>query len=359
MEIVQEYNIGEFRGNFPDVPIADGVDMAEIKANDADPFFVTLPIVSEVGAISKNGLWYDDALVSSIEEQINRKRPGGIFGHLKDEDRASSYPAPEAMWVGAKRVGGALWAKAWVHGSARERLKRIRAVGGNIATSIYGKGDKEKLKNGSVRLTNFNLESLDFAPPERAALGYGAPVMVTSELEQEEPEMADKSQILAELTASEVPAPVREQIVREAQASGDNAREVQELTTQLGDAQTMVKELQLSVAEFRIAAFTAAIDKRVSELTAWSIKGDEATKKVEAFRRMLKSRIIAELNGKQDAALVTEAANAAWADLEPLAETVRDALSGPAAVVNGRVRGAPKLEVTPEATAAARGQFQF
>lgn len=355
-DIIQEYNIGEFRGSFPDVPISAGVNLDELKELDANPFYVTLPIVPEVGAISKNGLLYDEALVNSVEKQINDKRPGGIFGHLKDEERNTAYPIPSGMWVGAKRVGQALWAKCYVPpGVTRDHMRTLKAIGGSISTSIYGKGDFEKVKDGVRRLTNFNLESLDFAPPERAALGYGSTLMVTSEFENnEDNNNMTREELLAGLTANDVPASVREQIAQGAQAS-----RVTELTTQLSDRDVLIAELQRTVAEQRVREFDAALDTRIAELINWPIKGDEAKKKLDSFKRTLRSRIIAEFGDKREASRIAEVVATVWAELQPLAETVRDALAGPSAIVASRVRGAPKFEVTQETMNAARALFSF
>lgn len=316
-ETVLEYSVGEFRGTFPDVPIADGVNMDELRALDPDPTFITLPIVPKVGAVSKNGLLYDEALVNSIETQINAKRPGGRFGHLKEDERDTAYPIPEGMWLGAKREGDTLWAKAYVHGAAKSHVRRLKAVGGSIATSIYGKGQYEATdRKGVRRLVNFDLESLDFAPPERAALGYAAAPIVTSEMEKENPEM-DRNQIIAELTAADIPAAIREQIVAEQSAT--------------------ITELQATVAEFRRQATEAAVDAKVVEMTAWQVTGDAAKAKLDALRRTLRSRLVAELAG--DVEKLSTVVETVWADLQPLAETVRDALAGPPAIVTGKVTG--------------------
>lgn len=340
-EIILELTVGDFRGTFPDVPIAEGVNMDELRALDPDPLFVTLPVVPNVGAISKNGLLYDEALVNSIEAQIKAKRPGGRFGHLREEERDTAFPIPESMWIGALREGNTLWAKAYVHGAAKAHVKRLKAVGGSIATSIYGKGQYEATgQKGVRRLTNFDLESLDFAPPERAALGYAAAPNVTSEMEK----TMDRNQIISELTVEEIPARLRDALVAE-------------FRTQVSDRDTMIAELQTTVAEFRRQQVDGAIDAKVAELTAWQVTGDAAKAKLDALRRTLRSRIVSELAG--DASKLDVVAETVWTDLQPLAETVRDALAGPPAVVSSKVSRAPKFEDTPEARAKARAEFQF
>lgn len=349
-ETIREFVVGEFRGTYPDVPVAAGVNLDEIKALDADPMYVTLPVVPKIGAVSKNGLLYDEALVGQIEAQINGKRPGGRFGHLKEEERDSAFPIPDAIWIGAKREGDTLWARSYVPpGAARDHIRRIKAVGGSIATSIYGKGNYEATgQKGVRRLTDFDLETLDFAPPERAALGYGATPIVTAEFEQETSDM-NREQLIAELTVGDIPAAIREQI------GGDLNRTIAELRTQVSDRDTLITSLQATVAEFRRQQFEGAVDAKVAELTNWQVTEAGAKTKLDAFRRTLRSRIVAELAG--DAGKLATVVETIWADLQPLAETVRDALAGPPAIVNGKVQtGKRQLDTSPEAVAKARAQ---
>lgn len=350
-EIVVEYHVSTLRGKVEDVPIADGVDMEEIRRSDPDAMFVTLPI-AEIGAISNNGLLYDEALVNSLEEQINTKRPGGIFGHLKEEERSTSFPLPAGLWVGAKLFGETLWAKSYIPpGAVRNHMGNLKKVGGEIATSIYGKGKYERVKDGVRRLDNFRLESLDFAPPERAALGLGAVPHLTSEMETEqEPIMADKAQVIAELTLADIPATLRDAIVAEASKQDETQATIAELTSTVTAKDEVISELNKQVDAFRLERLTAAIDTRVAELTDWQVTDDAGKEKLKKMRDLLKSQILTRLGSDPKAERVAEMADAAWEDLKPIAEMMRDALSGPAAIVNGKVRetGRPKLEDTPE-----------
>lgn len=350
-EIVREYSVGKFRGNYPDVEIEESVADG-IKELDATPFYATLPIVPEVGAISNNGLLYDEALVNSIAEQVNTNRPGGIFGHLKDEERSTSFPLPAGVWVGAKRVGDTLWGKVYCPpGASREHIRTLKAVGGEIATSIYGKGKFEKVSDGVRRLTNFRLESLDFAPPARAALGNGAIPHVTAEMNNEqEPIMADKQQIISELTVADIPATLREQIVAEATKQDETQSTIAELTNTVAAKDQVISELNQQIEGFRLERLDAAIDGKVAELTDWQVSDDAGKEKLSKLRALLKSQILTRLGSEQKMERVAEMATAAWEDLKPIAEMMRDALAGPAALVNGKVRDAarPKLEDTPE-----------
>lgn len=362
MDTVQEYNVGRFRGNFPDVDIADGVDMEGIRKRDENAMFVTLPI-AELGAISNNGLLYDEALVSSLEQQINTRRPGGIFGHLKEDERSTSFPLPSGLWVGAKRVGQTLWAKSYIPPSAaRDYVQNLKDVGGEIATSIYGKGKFEKVRDGVRRLVDFNLESLDFAPPGRAALGMGAIPHVTAELTQESDDMTvDKAQVLAELTVNDIPATLREAIIAEASKQDETQETIAELTNTLTAKDAVIAELTSTVEEMRRERVNQAIDAKVAELTDWAVKDDSNKEKLAKLRALLSGQIVTRLGGDFKVERVAEIAAAAWEDIKPIAETIRDALAGPSAIVNGRVvemNGAlPKLEDTPENRDKAMSQM--
>lgn len=349
-DIVREYVTGAFRGDFPDVPVAAGVDLDAIRQRDDDAMFVTLPI-AEIGAVSNNGLLYDDSLVATIAEQINTNRPGGIFGHIAEGERNTRFELPAGLWVGALRVGNTLWAKAYIPpGAARDYVRNLKAVGGQIATSIYGKGTFEKVREGVNRLKNFALESLDFAPPARAALGYGAIPHVTSEMSQEqEAEMPDIIKTVEELAKAKV-KPIsgwnpgqQEQV--------DEASTVAELTAKANAQQTVIAELQQQLEGMRVERINSLIASQVAELTDWQVATDDGKAKLAKLRELLTSQIVTRMGSDLKAERVAEMATAAWDDIKPIAEMVRDALAGPAAVVNGRVQatGARKpIEDTPE-----------
>ena len=79
----------------------------------------------------------------------------------------------------------------------------------------------------------------------------------------------NKEQLIAELTAGDIPASVREQIVAE-------------FRTQVQEQSATITELQATVAEYQRQATTAAIDAKVVELTAWNVTGDAAKAKLWA-----------------------------------------------------------------------------
>lgn len=360
-EMISIQAIGEFRGNFPDVPIAAGVNLDELRQTDDDPFFVTLPVIPEIGAVSKSGLLYDDALADRVIEQINRKRPGGRLGHLKAEDRGSAYPIPEGIWVGAMRHGNGVWAKSYIPpGPARDHMRRIKAVGGQISTSIYGEGSYEAVRPGVRRTPDFELETLDFAPPERAALGHGATPIVTAEMNQTmEIEMPTKDEIIAELRPTDIPTPIRQQIIDQHEQDTGQQRRISELENQVADRDTVIAELRSAVEKQRIAEFNTALDEQIAELTPWETKTDAGKEKLAALRRMVRQAILAELGDKREIGTIKEIADRVWQEYAVVAETVRDALAGPPAIVPGRKAdgGRRQLEDTPEARQKARQEW--
>ncbi|MCL4863380.1 MAG: hypothetical protein KJZ93_28510, partial [Caldilineaceae bacterium] len=128
--------VWEFKGKYPDVPIATGVDYDALVEGDSDPVFVTLPI-GKANVKSGNKRFYDDKFVAELERQVLANKPVGLMGHLSAEARATEFPSEAVHWIGARRVGELLWGKGYVPpGDARARLKRYRASGKKIATSI-------------------------------------------------------------------------------------------------------------------------------------------------------------------------------------------------------------------------------
>jgi SAM-dependent methyltransferase len=367
--ILRDYRVSEFRGAFPSVETDQRVDLAALTTGDESPFFVTLPI-ARVGETSANGLLYDEELVKAIEAQLVGK--GGIMGHIEEEKRATEFPVEDVDWVGIARVGDTTWGKAYIPpGAVREYVRRLKARGGRLATSIYGPYDKrEALGDGTYRLAGLRLEQLDLAPADRAALKLGGQFGITAQMEiadlenpdksdnhQEDDEM-EKSQVIAELTASEIPQTLRDQIIQEFKEKDDAEKRVTELEKERDAFKKKAEDAQKLVDEKLAHEFDASLDAKVAELTKeWKVEGDEAKKKVDAFKLSLRDKIVSELGDGRTAEKLDAAATAAWEALKPIAETVRDALAGPPARISGKP--AHKIEDTPEARRAARQRVGF
>ena len=357
-EMIREYSVGEFRGDFPTIPVDPCIDQDALVKGDDDPFFVTLPI-ARIGETSANGLVYDEELVGAIEAQIVGR--GGTMGHLKPSERDTAFPVEDVDWVGVQREGDTTWAKGYIPpGEAREFVRRLMARRGRLATSIYGPFDqREPLQDGKWRAKGFRLEQLDLAPADRAALKLGGQFQVTAQMEtepeiEEEINMATKDELIAELTAGDIPQTVREQIVREWQAQNDTQAQLNELTGERDNAQKQATELQTQLDQYLVREFDAKLDARIVELIDWQVTGEDAQGKLDALKHQLKARILAEMGTDRKVERLAEISESVWGELKPLAEMVRDALAGPRAVVSGKIRDSRKIEDTPETRRKAR-----
>ena len=359
-EMIRDYIVGEFRGNYPTIAPDSRVDLSALTAGDDAPLYVTLP-VGKIGKVSSNGLHYDDVLVQAIQDQIVGR--GGVMGHIKSDERDTAFPIEAVDWIGATRQGDTLWGKGYIPpGDAREYVRRLKARGGQLATSIYGPYDeKETLDDGTYRIRGLRLESLDLAPADRAALKLGGQFAITAQMEQtetdKENEMPTKEEILAELTLEDIPKALRDEIAADVTASADTEKQLAELKQQIEDKDQIIGTLQGDLQAKQAAEFEAAIDAKVAELVDWQVEGDDAKAKVASFRRQVHLRILSELGEDRDAEKLTEAVKAAWDDMKPLAEMIRDALAGLPAHVSGKVRDKRKIDDSPEARARARSQM--
>ena len=168
----------------PDVPLAEGVNLGSLVKNDPDPMFIVRPLAIN-GAISENGLEYDDYLLGAIASQINGKRPPARNGHIPDDQKTWNAGVSVGRWVGAVRVGDTVYGKCYIYPgtSFYADMRAAEAAGGEISNSIFGDSDYVDCGNGMVRAANTVLETVDFVPPERAALkALGGDFEVTSEM---------------------------------------------------------------------------------------------------------------------------------------------------------------------------------
>jgi len=384
--ILREFSITDLSTQEPEIPTAPGIDLDALTKGDEEPYFITLA-VGEIGRVSSNGLDYDEPLVKGLVEQINTKHPGGIMGHIKAEERSTAYPVPDVYWVGAKMIGKTAWAKGYLPpGRAKEHFWRQKAMGGKAATSIFGpftsqmKNEEKK----SWKAKGFELESLDLAPWERAALRLSGTFHVTSQMEAgivpeftstswdfltgvpvtqdlaQEVTMPEKAAVLATLTADElqtVPAfaALRETII--AGVTQEHDTRVAALIQQMAEKDQRIAELEADntakatqVAEYQRSEHEAALRQHIAELTAWNTNGKpEATDKLNALRTMLFAMAQARLGGVvSELALAKPAVEELMTgDLKVLVEMTRDALSGPAIRVGGVGREGASKPVEP------------
>jgi hypothetical protein len=273
--------ISELRGAYPNVPIAADVDYAALIAGDPDPVFVTLPI-GKANVTSGNNRHYDDAFVTELLRQTLALKPIGLTGHLTEAERATAFPKESLHWVGAMRDGDLAWGKAYVLGEARDRLRRYKASGKSIATSIDANCDgnwDESLKAYRMDYKTLKLGQIDLAPADRAGIGdLAREPMLTTEMQDEvatmestttQEDSVSKEQVLQEIGNAK-PAP------QQGWMPG-NAAEVQELTAireALGvDEKADLPKLITEMKQEREAQRLAAVKAHIRELASDAEKG--------------------------------------------------------------------------------------
>ncbi len=315
---VQAALITAFRGkagvDYPDIPIAEGIDVAAMTEGDEKAMFVTLRI-GEPGVVSGNGHYFSQEWVEDLARQVIERRTTGIMGHLSDIERWSAYPLPAVEWVGAMLHDGFAWGKAYVPpGDVREFLRRRMAQGGEVATSIYGTAEEMYWRDEveAWEPVGFVLESLDLAPPERAGVPSLAVVphltaaMAGHNVEKptKEHDMT-KEEVLKALTAEDVTL-LPDSVVQAVIAGSDQAQRLtaveQQLATlreTLGVAEDgdLVAALQQH-AEAARAQQEAAVQARIKAL----VEDPEQGVQVVALRSLVSDLVAAEKPGTPEEA---------------------------------------------------------
>jgi hypothetical protein len=314
--------VTELRGAYPNVPIAADVDYAALVAGEDQPMFVTLPI-AKVNTKSGNGRYYDEAFAMELMRQTLENKPIGLFGHLSDAERETSFKPESVHWVGAVREGDTIWGKGMVIGEAKQRIARYKASGKALATSIdaiaSGQWD-ESLGAYRMDATTLRLGQIDFAPADRAGIPALARVpMLTTEMQapaddadvmnnEQEPEM-DKLTVIQELTEADarlLPEPVRAAIVATVPTPAEVAT-VATIRETLGlDARADVAGHITEMKRVQAEQAQAAITSRITELVNDGIKLDDVRPLVTELVQARNPRTVAEAEAAYAAVAATE-----------------------------------------------------
>lgn len=282
--------VSELRGSYPNVPIAADVDYAALIAGDAEPVFLTIPI-GKAGVTSGNQRYYDDAWLQELERQTLANKPIGLMGHLSDAQRATEFPPEAIHWVGAVREQDTLWGKGYIPpGPVRDRIRRYKAQGKSIATSIdafaHGVWD-ESLRAYRMQAGTLKLAQIDIAPADRAGIPALAAVPVlTTEFQQPqspvspaelptEERTVDKLQLINEMTADDarlLPEPVRAAVIATV-ATPPEVAVVATIRETLGlDAKADVAGAIAEMKRVQAEQAKAAVTSRITELVKDGIK---------------------------------------------------------------------------------------
>ena len=405
-ETVSDMVVSEFGGRQPSVPYAPGVDVVELTKGDDDPFFLTMPLSHE-GTVSKNGLIHDKALGDAIAAQIVANRPGGIMGHIPEDQRTTAFPVSQIHWVGAVKSGATTWGKGYIPRTfpeVREEYRILKSTRGKTATSIYGKAVKEFADEHkrTWRAKDFKLDQVDLAPYSRAAAPGTGEFYITREMQEESgepdsnppgepgqpvneietdergPRMPDNKNLIAELTADEIQtlpqfAAVREAVIAEYQATHATEQQIAELTGAVETATTRISELEaeaqakdLMIAEFQTRQFDADMEAKIAELTAWEVNTDDGKAALASLRSVIRQMALAKLGTVREMAQAeTTLTELVDVDLKALIEMTRDRLAGPPVLVPGTnnrpaADGAVvQVDDTPETRQKAANAYSF
>lgn len=383
---LEDFVISEYKGSVPDVPDAPGVDKKALTEGDPKPTFVVRPI-AQVGRTSKNGILYDQALIDSIREQIVQNHPIGIFGHIKEADRATAHPTPQAYWIGAIQYGDKLYAKAYIADMERAAdIRRKKALNSADGTSIYGTGIQHQHPDGTISMTKFTLESLDFAPVDRASLDMGKEMYITSEMTpnadsltmsppatagnpdpdndgdndlldpDEGGEMTQVIDPMVTMTSqwkTMSPDAVCEQMsnalgemmgkVAEAYLAKNKMKAVAaemeavapSVITEMNQQKVTVAELQATVTNFQRREFEGALAAEIARVTPCPSAEDKLVKATAETRGILELKARLALKDSIDTSKIVETVSAVVADSPAIMEMWRDTLMGPAARIAG------------------------
>lgn len=179
-DCVVEYSADAVAGMVPLSPDA----VAEITEGDSEPRFATFVIES---GWSKSKRYWGAELFNDIAEQINNGEESivGYLGHIKPEDDAYSFPDIQLQWMKARvqKTGdrARLAVKAYVlpgtkgRDYLRRRLAKTVSWRGQAIQVPYEKG---------VRVSNFQIESIDLSRPRKAGMSARLVGALTSEMDE-------------------------------------------------------------------------------------------------------------------------------------------------------------------------------
>jgi hypothetical protein len=288
-------------GAFPDVPINKDVNVDALKAidntPDGDEVFLTLPLM-QMGMKAKDGFMYTDQFCKQIMSQMQNQGVSANMGHVAMQDRNSAFPMPKALWVGAMQdANGMVWGKAYMRDPEFKTLiKQMKATNSEMATSIYGTYDPSTMSfknDGSYEIdpSTFNLESVDFAPPARAALQFkrGAPAL-TSHMESGENEMT-KEELLAQMTVDDVPAEMRDAIIAQFKEGLDTEAVMAQMRDELTSAKAENERLASALAETAKTAVLSQFEIKLTEV----VKADTDE---GALKEIIRGRVLSHLSSE-------------------------------------------------------------
>jgi hypothetical protein len=307
--------VHRLRGGYPDIPLPDDIDKAELGE-----FFVTLPI-GRVNARSRNRRTYVEKAVRRIVSEVNEKRPIGHWGHPDEEQRAER--APVVRWLAATLDDkGIAWGKLVpLTEDAREFLRVARATRSAVGNSLYGDAvmDGERVVDLSISYIDLVANSQIVGVPDTAA----TPVITKETTTNQESE-----------DTNPVPPEFNEQLITELRSDRDTAR------TRIGELERQVAELQPAAAQ--MAALRTLITEQADVFTSAGItinaSGPDFIQVIREMITKLQNLQVEKLRSQLDS-IVTE-----MVKVEKLRPVIAQLLGSPKNEVEARQRVSELLE---------------
>jgi hypothetical protein len=255
------------------VPFSPGFSLDALREVDPDPVFATVKVKPGKGDGGK-GPNYSPELLKNLEAQFNDKRPSGYRGH-QDPDKVSfEWREPVTAWVGARfdDAEQVLYVKGYVPPTAPELRSQLALArsGADVVNSVSIFGMRQ---TKGEEVTAFDVWSLDWTPKGRAGMETEL-VSVSGEMEDGDSDVT-REEVLASLTAAEVPEAIRAQILSEhedtlepAQTAVGEMRIILELSDE--DPAAVVEAVRNLVDADR----TAELETRVSSAVTEEVSGE-------------------------------------------------------------------------------------
>jgi len=226
---IQMTLLTEISGPYPEIKLPADVDTT------TDPLFVTLP-VGQIDARSQNRRNYRRAAMENLRDQVNERRPEGMWGHLRDDEISTEYKPPAIRWLAAViDEQGIVWAKGRpLTDAAREYYRLAKLDNARVGTSIFAWAEME-----GDDVIGLDLITIDLADPARVGIPMTAarPLITTEMTQDTEAAARSSASVTAEAARSQMPdeKPVH------------SIQEGKEMPTELEQAQSQIDTLREQV----------------------------------------------------------------------------------------------------------------
>lgn len=286
--------------------------VSEITQGDDDPKFATFVIDS---GWSKSKRYWGPELFDNVAEQINSGEPlVGYLGHISPQADAYAFPDIQFQWVKARvqkaGEGAKLAAKAYVLPGTKGRDYLRRRIANTV--SWRGKAAQVPYQQG-VRVSEFQIESIDLSRPRKNGMNARLVGALTSEMDETEGGNSVKPEEIAALQPNElrahnaglvesIEAEARKPLeTKVAEMESDKAKTdpvlslipefrkvlgLSEDTDELGTVQAVITHLRKQGKTLREAVLDSVLAKR--------LKGGE-----EADRVLLRRVLVGEMENKE------------------------------------------------------------